>query len=374
MENKICVYAICKNEMEWIDRWLDNMSEADYIVVLDTGSTDGSFEKLRSDPRVTACAQAIISPWRFDVARNESMKLCPEDANILVCTDFDEIFDPGWAKVLRDNWQEKFDRCHYTYAWSHNALGEPQDVFKYDKIHNRKYYWRFPVHEVLYPYDPSMVEEVLDVGTAIFLHHWQDQNKERNGYFDLLKLAVEENPTDCHVRMLLAREYFLKRDYDSAQAEYLATLDYPEIENPNRNLVKQESTARVADLYFLKNDYDNAIKWYTKAVQLDPTHREPYFCLGDVYNSMGLYTIGEAMIKAGFANSVRHFDWTERKDFWLGKGNLLLALSQYNLKKYDDALENAKIALKHDPDNTTLLKIAVVGLENQVTKLKAEKR
>jgi len=50
---KICVYAICKNEIKWIDRWLDNMSEADAIVVLDTGSTDGSFEKLQKDSRVT---------------------------------------------------------------------------------------------------------------------------------------------------------------------------------------------------------------------------------------------------------------------------------------------------------------------------------
>ena len=29
------------------------MSEADYIVVLDTGSTDGTYEKLQQDPRVT---------------------------------------------------------------------------------------------------------------------------------------------------------------------------------------------------------------------------------------------------------------------------------------------------------------------------------
>ena len=34
-----------------------------------------------------------INPWRFDVARNESLKLVPDDANILVCTDLDEILD-----------------------------------------------------------------------------------------------------------------------------------------------------------------------------------------------------------------------------------------------------------------------------------------
>ena len=46
---KICVYAICKNESKFINRWLASMSEADYIVVLDTGSTDGTYEKLMSE-------------------------------------------------------------------------------------------------------------------------------------------------------------------------------------------------------------------------------------------------------------------------------------------------------------------------------------
>lgn len=45
-DKKICVYAIAKNEMKFIDLWLDSMKEADYIVVLDTGSTDGTYEFL----------------------------------------------------------------------------------------------------------------------------------------------------------------------------------------------------------------------------------------------------------------------------------------------------------------------------------------
>ena len=94
MSIKICVYAICKNEYKMINRWLESMSEADYIVVLDTGSTDGTFEALQQDKRITKVEQQIINPWRFDVARNESMKLVPKDADILVCTDFDEIFEP----------------------------------------------------------------------------------------------------------------------------------------------------------------------------------------------------------------------------------------------------------------------------------------
>ena len=45
--DKICVYAICKNESQFVDTWIQNMSEADYICVLDTGSTDDTLDLIK---------------------------------------------------------------------------------------------------------------------------------------------------------------------------------------------------------------------------------------------------------------------------------------------------------------------------------------
>ena len=57
----ICVYAICKNEEQFVERWMKSMSEADLVVVMDTGSTDGTVEKLRGlGARVE---QTIVNPW-----------------------------------------------------------------------------------------------------------------------------------------------------------------------------------------------------------------------------------------------------------------------------------------------------------------------
>ena len=71
---KIAVYTICKNEESNVDAWIKSMSEADYICVLDTGSTDKTYEKLlewqKSMPSKIILNQAIIIPWRFDIARN----------------------------------------------------------------------------------------------------------------------------------------------------------------------------------------------------------------------------------------------------------------------------------------------------------------
>jgi len=58
--------------------------------VLDTGSTDDTAEKLRQ--RGAQVTVETVSPWRFDTARNRSLELTPEDADICVCTDLDEVF------------------------------------------------------------------------------------------------------------------------------------------------------------------------------------------------------------------------------------------------------------------------------------------
>jgi len=363
---KICVYAIAKNESKNLDKWLNSMSEADYITVLDTGSTDNTLELLQNDPRVTKVEQKIIDPWRFDVARNESMKLIPEDADILVCTDPDEFFEPGWAKILRDNWTPEITRCHYTYAWSHNDLGEPQDVFIYDKIHTRDYHWIFPVHEVLYPNTLEGFEEhVLEVGESIYLHHEQDKSKDRTSYFDLLKLSVEENPTESHSRMLLAREYLVKEDYDNALKEYLACLDMPDIYLPERQLVLLETLGRCGDIYRVKGDYDKALVYYNKFIEKENTHREPYFCMAEIYNELGQYALAKAIMQTALQICKHHYDWVERRDNWIAKAEDILSVSEFYLGNYDEAIRLAQIAVKHSPNDIRLLKNYICFLEKR---------
>lgn len=316
---KICVYAICKNESKFVEKWLDSMQEADYIVVMDTGSTDDTFKLLKEDTRVTKIERKIIKPWRFDVARNESMKLIPDDADVLVCTDLDEVFEPGWAQVIRDNWIiGKTNRMFYTYAWSHNSAGEPTDVFVYDKIHDRNYQWIFPVHEVLNRIDPNFEGNVVSVGKKIFLHHYPDTTKPRAYYLDLLKLSMEENPEDSHVRMLYARELFVKGDIDESLEEFLNVLRMPDIDNDNKFEVLLNSLLQVAMIYEMKKHYDEAIWYCQEFIKEEHTFREPYLLMAEIYNEMKMYTLAEACVNAAKEYSYQHFSWVERASTFNG--------------------------------------------------------
>ena len=145
---KICVYAISKNEEKFVDRWYESVKDADYIVVLDTGSTDKTVEKLKSHKVLVK--QKVISPWRFDVARNESLKLIPNDTDFCICLDMDELLVSGWRKILEENLSDLVARVRYRYTWNFNPDGSEGIVFYADKIHrNKLFVWEHPVHETL---------------------------------------------------------------------------------------------------------------------------------------------------------------------------------------------------------------------------------
>ena len=135
---KVCVYTICKNEEKFVDRWMDSMGEADLVVVLDTGSKDGTVERLRA--RGAQVTVERILPWRFDAARNRSLELVPEDVDLCVCTDLDEVFHPGWREALERAWRPGCGRVSYRYTWSFQQDGSEGVVFWSDKIHTRRGY------------------------------------------------------------------------------------------------------------------------------------------------------------------------------------------------------------------------------------------
>lgn len=129
---RVAVYAISKNEEKFVDRWMESMSEADEIMVLDTGSTDGTVERLRA--RGARVFQQEFHPWRFDVARNRALELVSEDVDICCSIDLDEVFEPGWRQALEKAWAKGADQLQYRYTWNFDEQGNELTVFFADKI------------------------------------------------------------------------------------------------------------------------------------------------------------------------------------------------------------------------------------------------
>lgn len=357
--NKICVYAICKDEIQNVDQWLDSMSEADYIVVLDTGSTDGTFEKLKVDPRVTKVQRGNIKPWRFDVARNRSMRLVPKDANILLCTDLDERLEPGWGDIIRATWRENTLRGHYKYVWSHTESGADGHTFTYDKLHTKDYKWYYPVHEVLGPkvgietqFEIETPERVIEYGDKIVLRHYPDKSKSRASYLDLLRLRVEENPDECYGMHLLGREYASYGQYDMALMYLEKTLNLPSISKSP--LIQHATLGYMGDIYLMRRDYTDAMTCFMLQIQNSPSHREAYLSMAEIYYHLKMYDVALSFIKEALDKTYQHFDWTEHESTWNERVDDLFSVIYSELGEYEKALPCAVRALKKCPNNKRL--------------------
>lgn len=357
MENKICVYAICKNEGKFVNRWLDSMSEADYIVVLDTGSEDNTYELLKNDKRVYRVEQKVIKPWRFDVARNESLKLVPDDANILICTDLDETLDAGWADVIRKNWIDGFHvRGYYKYAWSHNDKGEPGRIFHYDKLHDRNWKWSYPVHEMLTTdvYKGEYVDEhSINLFDEVYLHHYPDSTKSRGSYLKLLELRVEEdiNKEDYYGRYYLSHEYYYRGFYEKCISTLEDLLTNKDFEKYQNSLERAAAYMFIGDSYRRLNKKNEALNSYFLAICEEPSFREPYLFSAEVLNELGIYHLAIGMIQECISKTYRHYSWLERDNSWLESIDDILSISYFYIGEIDKSYFHVKKALAFDEDN-----------------------
>lgn len=350
MKYKICVYAIAKNEEKFVDRWFNSVKEADYIYVLDTGSTDNTVDKLKELGVVVD--QKIIDPWRFDVARNEALKMVKDDVDICVSIDLDEVLLPGWKDELGKIWDENVTRLHYTYNWSLDDNNRPIISFYSDKIHKRNCYeWIHPVHEVLNYIGDS--KEIIKTTNNITINHFPDKNKSRSEYLPLLELSVEENPTDDRNMHYLGREYMFYERWNDCIDTLIKHLN---LKTATWKDERSASMRFIARSYKKLKRYDEAKMWLDKAMKETPYLRDPYveralleYELNNL-NETEKYCIEALKIKTHEKTYVNErFSWDETIYD-------LLSIVKYNKKDYDKSLYYINKALEINPNNKRILK------------------
>lgn len=344
MDKKICVYAICKNEIKFIDKWFSSVKEADYICVLDTGSTDGSFEKLKSLGIITE--QKIYSNFRFDLARNESLTLIPDDTDICVCVDLDEQFESGWAKKLKQAWQSSTTRARYRYTWNFNPDGSEGVVFMAEKIHKNKLYkWINPVHEILEIND-NFTEKYINI-PQIQLNHHADNSKSRNSYLPLLELSVKENPKNDRNLHYLGREYMFYKEYDKA----IKTLK-KHLSLPNAIWAEERcaSLRYIANCYKFKNNFKKQKEYLKLAILECPNSREAYYELALFYYSKNNFLDCALILEQMLKITKRELNYISSPLCWDGSCYDYLSFCYYKLGNIKKAISNSEIALSYKND------------------------
>ena len=345
----IVVYAICKNESQFVDRWMDSMSEADMVVVLDTGSTDDTAERLEA--RGAKVSRDVIEPWRFDTARNRALDLVPEDADICVSTDLDEVFHPGWRELLEKAWLPGTGQASYRYTWSFNPDGSEGVVFWYNKIHARHgYKWFHPVHEVIQWVGEGSPGPTVSV-EGMQLDHHPDPTKSRGQYLPLLEMSVLEDPNDDRNMHYLGREYMFKGRWDDCITTLKMHLSMPSAVWADE---RAASMRYIAKSYAEKGEIQTARNWYLKAIAEAPHLREPYIDLAMLlYNNQkweGVLYFTECALEI----EVRPRTYICEAAAWGSLPYDLRSIAFYNTGRYREALMEVQKAIAIEPSNERL--------------------
>lgn len=222
---KFAISTICKNEVQFVERFVESCRDVDSLVIVDTGSTDGTREALHAavDKREGAdcVADARIVPWRFDDARNVALALVPPDVEWVIAMDLDEVLSPDWRVRLETaiSTHPEANQWRIPYVWNHKPSGEADFSYLWEKVFARTgWRWVRPIHETLTRADdePAVIGIL---GGPPMIEHWADESKPRSWYLDLMRRGLKENPLDERMRFYYERERLFRLTGEAGRAQ-----------------------------------------------------------------------------------------------------------------------------------------------------------
>jgi tetratricopeptide (TPR) repeat protein len=343
MTLKIAVYAISKNEEQFVHRFCDSAKDADLILIADTGSTDGTVKSaLECGAKVY---DICIKPWRFDKARDAALALIPGDYDVCISLDLDEVLEPGWRKEIERVWTEHTTRLRYKFDWGCGIS------FFYEKIHHRHgYFWKHAVHE--YPRPDGRIAEVYAHTDMLLVSHHPDPTKSRGQYMPLLELAIKEDPFCPRNAFYHARELTFYSRWEEAITALKRYLAMPEATWENE---------RCYAMRLLGKSYDEtgngweALKWYRLAVAEAPGTREPWVDLALACYCRHLWAESYAAAKSALRITDKALVYTMDPSVWTEKPWDLASIAAWNLGLKDEAIQLCQEALKLNPTDIRLV-------------------
>jgi len=316
---KIATYSIAKDESKHVARWLEATRESDYRVVFDTGSTDNTVELLKAAGVIVEVG--IITPWRFDTARNRALDLVPQDADVCLILDMDEVPEKNFYRKVRKQWVLGADR-----GWIDIDTGFKWRV---DRLHSRNNWkWQWPCHEVAIW---QLEREYVFCDTTAVIKHEPDSSKSRGQYMTMLQDACAgEFSEDSRMWMYLTREYYFNNEWAKV------------IECANKALTFDGWDVELAALCRWAGDASKNLKmdatdWFDRGASICPQEGEPWLGVAaEAFRTHKWEKALDAAIRVIETPKMNHY--LHEPTAWSWKAYRIAMDCSYNLGYLDEAI------------------------------------
>jgi glycosyltransferase involved in cell wall biosynthesis len=337
---------IVKNEEDTIERCLNSVKDiVDEFVIVDTGSTDKTLEKLK---------KYNIEPYNFNwiddfsKARNYSFSKASKEYILwLDAGDAVPKEDLCKLKILKNELNSNVDSVTMDYVVEFDENNDTVNYLKVNRLIKREkaFEWVGRVHESLIVWGNIINEDIK-------IHHLKHKNvTDRN--LKIYENMIKENiKFTAREKFYYANELFENNKCNEAIKMYLEFIECNEgwIEHV------KNACASLADCYKKKNDRENELKYIFKAFEYDAPR--PDFCcrLGDKFlednnikSAIFWYKLAvQTKPKEDTTVLVNHSMYT-----WVPY--LKLSICYAKLDRYDIAMEYNEIAAQYNPNNMQIL-------------------
>ena len=244
----LSVCLIVRDEKETIARVLECAKKfADEIIVVDTGSTDGTKEIAKSYTE-----KVFNFEWCDDFAKARNFSFSKATCDYQMWLDADDIIsEENIQKILTLKTSGiDFDVCMCKYAQNFDENGNPHFLFNRERIlkRSKNFTWSGRVHEVIIPSG-----KIINSDIAIE-HRKIKQNKQKRNlkiYQKMKRDKVEFSPREL---FYYARELYFNGYISSAIKNLKKFIKIPNIYPPD-NLSAQ---MMLSDCFLIKKDEKSA--------------------------------------------------------------------------------------------------------------------
>ena len=345
----IALCMIVKNESKVIERALNSVKDfVDYVVVCDTGSTDGTPAIVKKYLKKHKLKGEVHSrPWvDFSHNRNEAFSYAEGKADYFMTLDADEVVAPlingapdlekrvvGLPDVDSDRVEVITHYGEVTYSRGF--------LFK----QGREFKWRWPVHEVCTSIKQQSVATLADIcvyPTREGARATDRQRFLRDAY--TLEEWLLDKPTDSRAWFYLAQSYTDGGQPQKALEPLRKCLEYTKWEEE-----RFIATLRMAQYRQATGEpFESVVGQYLKAYNLRPTRIEPLFDLMIQYMGKKMYNaailVGEAAIKIPYPSSDILFII---KNLYSWKVADELSVCYHSVGRYKESYKLAKTLLEN---------------------------
>lgn len=285
---------IVKNEAAHLQKCLSSIRDiADQIVIVDTGSSDGTLQIAKSFD-----AEIEHFNWinNFSAARNKSLQKATADW--ILHLDADEVLDESSKPIIKRIIEFKEADAFRVSVRNYHPPGDMvafQDSNQIRLFRNHpKYRFQNKIHEQIYP---SLFKSNASIADSdILIHHfgYRENNKQKaQRNLPIILAALKENSADAYLQFKLGETYkALKQNRESKKAFLQAS------QNADHILDSQTLDnlyMRLAQLELEQNSYLESIRFAEKSLSFNPD------------NPVSLYVASVAALYLGEVNKAEHF-------------------------------------------------------------------